>query len=523
VNFSPPLTSLDYSNPRPKVKKRILMIRKPVDANRRRRMLEYRPMNALREQHAMEHREQVQAQWEATGRQLASITGRDPSSLAMFSDNDFRYKNEERFLIDQVLNVLPKRAEGIWDVAARIGDLYAQREKVPLSRFESIRGDGHESNFFASKYYRKRVKQLRAAIEKIRPYDPPRDGLVVVGHGINLDDLQSRAEAAEEEAAVEDTQSVAEPIQESLVRVSISPRRLFFTTAPGATQSRLVHVANEGTTAIYYAWETARDVDLTLGEGANRTPVKRGNEPFDWSASDAFNLARNVQPRTRSEFCFAQRMGSIRPGCAVTFSFVFKSDVPGCFIQRWIMRVTPATKSARPLSVALRGCCEIGRPDLSTFKMSIDDNLHESERNRCVEEVLASIFDRVAQVVATRRHTGEERIDADVLIDDRAPNFEAANLQWGLTYAPGLYASLVTIAGRCWDALASPDSTVSGTSASRRSPQWQRVSSVETGGRINILPQRAQIRLTKELCKDTLIDSVAHFKRDVRGFLGNCA
>jgi hypothetical protein len=33
------------------------MIRKPVDVNRQRRMLEYRPLNGLREQHAMEPRE----------------------------------------------------------------------------------------------------------------------------------------------------------------------------------------------------------------------------------------------------------------------------------------------------------------------------------------------------------------------------------------------------------------------------------------------------------------------------------
>jgi hypothetical protein len=176
-------------------------------------------------------------------------------------------------------------------------------------------------------------------------------------------------------------------------------------------------------------------------------------KPFDWAASDAFNLARNVQPRTRSRFCFAQKTGSIRPGCSATFSFVFKSDVPGCFTQRWLMQVTPAIKSARILSIALRGCCEIGPPDLGTFKLSIDDSLHESERNRCVDEILGSIFDRVAQVVATHRRPGEERIDGDVLVDDRAPNFEAANREWNLTYSPALYGALAAIADRCWDAL----------------------------------------------------------------------
>jgi hypothetical protein len=443
------------------------MIWKPIDINRQRRMLEYRPLNAVREQRAMEYHEQVQRDWEATGCRLAKMTGRDPSALAMFGDDNFRRIAEERFLIDQVLNVLPKKAEGIWDIAPRIGDLYAQRDKVTLSRFETIRNPGlspdagalRSSSFFASKYYRKRVRQLRGAIEKIRPYNSNCEGLIVIGHAINIDNLQSRAEVTEEEAAAEDSQSVPELVQESVVRVSIKPRRLFFTTAPGATQSRFVHVANEGTTAVYYAWEIARDVELALGEGANRTSAKRGRlgnedqEPFDWAASDAFNLARNVQPKTRSEFCFTQKTGSIRPGCSVTFSFVFKSDVPGCFTQRWIMRVTPAIKSARILSVSLRGCCEIGPPNLSTFKLSIDENLHESERNRCVEEILGSIFDRVAQVVATHRQSGEERIDGDVLVDDRAPSFEEANRQWNLTYSPGLYGSLMAIANRCWDAL----------------------------------------------------------------------
>jgi hypothetical protein len=43
---------------------------------------------------------------------------------------------------------------------------------------------------------------------------------------------------------------------------------------------------------------------------------------------------------------------------------------------------------------------------------------------------------------------GEERIDGDVLVDDRAPAFDTANGRRGLAYSPGLYASLRAVAER---------------------------------------------------------------------------
>jgi hypothetical protein len=70
-----------------------------------------------------------------------------------------------------------------------------------------------------------------------------------------------------------------------------------------------------------------------------------------------------------------------------------------------------------------------------------------------VNEILGSVLERVLQVCALRRRRGEDRIDGDVLVDDRAPSFDAANRQWGLVYSPGLYASLFAVAESCWDAL----------------------------------------------------------------------
>jgi hypothetical protein len=79
--------------------------------------------------------------------------------------------------------------------------------------------------------------------------------------------------------------------------------------------------------------------------------------------------------------------------------------------------------------------------------------LRESERTRCVNEILGAVLDRVHQVCALRRRRGEDCIDGDLLVDDRAPAFDAANRRWGLVYSPGLYTSLLAVAESCWEAL----------------------------------------------------------------------
>jgi hypothetical protein len=235
----------------------------------------------------------------------------------------------------------------------------------------------------------------------------------------------------------------------------MNPHRLVFRTTLGATKARSVSVRNTGTAAVYFHWEIAREVELMLGHGANRASIQgEGHDPFDWYSSETFSVPRNLQSKTRSEFCFTQFTGSIRPGCAVTFNFAFKSDVPGCFTQRWIMRTTPTLSDPKtPLSVSLRGCCEVNPPDLSSFKTSIEGSLHESERTRCINEILGAVVDRVEQICDLHRRRGEDRIDGEVLVDDRAPTFDAANRQWNLIYSPALYAALRGIAEECWDAL----------------------------------------------------------------------
>jgi hypothetical protein len=117
------------------------------------------------------------------------------------------------------------------------------------------------------------------------------------------------------------------------------------------------------------------------------------------------------------------------------------------------MRIIPSVKSERSVVLALRGCCEVEPPNLTSFKQSINNSLHESERTRCIEEILGAVFERVSRVCALRHRPGEDRIEGDVLVDDRAPVFEEANKKWSLKYSPGLYASLMVVAEQCWDAL----------------------------------------------------------------------
>jgi hypothetical protein len=380
----------------------------------------------------------------------------------MFGDDTFRRINEERFLIYQVMTALPKRDLGPWVPPARIGDLSAQPEKISVSRFETIRNPdapatssgAAASRFFASKYYRKRLRQFKGPIERIRPFDPMGDGLLVVGRSLDLHSLEAADDISDEHEEDESHDHVADPEVKSVVKVSMRPRRLFFTTTPGIPASSAIVVVNEGTVAVYFQWVIADEVELTVGSGSNRSGVRR--ETFDWASSEAFNLARNCRTKTRSEFCFTQRVGSIKPGCSTVFNFSFKSDVPGCFTQRWTMQVTPSIPHQRPFGVALRGCCEISPPSLGACKASIDASLAESERTRCVEEILASVLDRVAKVCEMRTRQGDGHVEADLLVDDRAPLFEAANREWSLRYSPALYAAFVEIARQLWDVLGVP-------------------------------------------------------------------
>jgi hypothetical protein len=90
---------------------------------------------------------------------------------------------------------------------------------------------------------------------------------------------------------------------------------------------------------------------------------------------------------------------------------------------------------------------------LSGFKQSIDDSLHESERTRCLDEILLAVLDRVDRVCALRKEIAGDNIEGDTLVDDRAPVFESVNKKWGLKYSPGLFDALEKIAERCWDSL----------------------------------------------------------------------
>jgi capsid portal protein len=153
-------------------------------------MIDFRPLETTREDRAMEYHEKVQKQWEATGRRLAEIVGRDPSTLSMFSDDTTRTISEERTIIDQVLNAMRTKDMGRWSTNPRIGDLYAQPEKPRLTNFETIRNPDSVTNapgerptdFLRSKYFRKRVKELRSYIEKIRPFNVESDGQIGRAH-----------------------------------------------------------------------------------------------------------------------------------------------------------------------------------------------------------------------------------------------------------------------------------------------------------------------------------------------------
>ncbi|KAH0793350.1 MYCBP-associated protein-like [Histomonas meleagridis] len=436
------------------------------DPNRQRRLQEYKPFEATREERAMKYHEKVQKHWKEQAQRLAELTNRDPSTLSMFSDEKFRRVNEERALISQVVNILSTKDSGVWKPIPRIGDLFAQPEKPHPVTYEAI-GDptimedvpgSRPTDFFKSKYYKKRVKQLKSFLGKIKPHNPDFNGLIVVGQPIDLSQFENvnppedeHEEIPEEEITTENEESI-----QSVVRLSINKNRLFFTTEPGIAKSMFVDVKNTGTTAVYYKWEKAKDVTLLLGSGSSRVPIRKPVEDidnFNWRDSESFIVAKGLKDPSPSEFSFVQRSGSILPGNSKRFEFAFKSNIAGCFTEKWIMRTTPTAETDLPLTVSLHGRCDVSAPNLSEFRATIDKSLHESERNRCVEEIISCIFDRIEKVVKGNSKTNEEQIDGDVLVDDRAPAFEEANSKWNLKYTPSLYESLFDLTERCFDIL----------------------------------------------------------------------
>jgi hypothetical protein len=318
--------------------------------------------SSSKDERAMGFHQRVENGWEFQADRLSRLTGRDPRHLTMFGDDAFRQVNEERSLIFRVTNTLPIQNLGIWTPPSQIGDLYAQREHPPLADFETIRNplSPVSARFLRSDYYKKRARELRPSIEKIRSFEPHAAGLIIIGRP-PFPEIAPAETFPEGPSPTVRADGVA-----SIAKLSMRPHRILFRTSPGVAQSRSVRGVNEGTTAVYYRWEVAPDIEITA-------------DARDAQSTTPFNVR---QKEARSEFCFSERNGSIRPGCSLVFELAFKSLVPGCFAQRWIMRTTPHAGSDSGLSVALRGCCAVDFPNLDRFKESIDASLHESERSR---------------------------------------------------------------------------------------------------------------------------------------------
>jgi hypothetical protein len=90
------------------------------DVDRQRRLLAYRPLDSTREERAMKYHKRIQREWAATGRHLSDVTGRDPSTLSMFSDDSARTVSEERSLVDHAANGMCKEDLGVWRTIPRI-------------------------------------------------------------------------------------------------------------------------------------------------------------------------------------------------------------------------------------------------------------------------------------------------------------------------------------------------------------------------------------------------------------------
>jgi hypothetical protein len=105
----------------------------------------------------------------------------------------------------------------------------------------------------------------------------------------------------------------------------------------------------------------------------------------------------------------------------------------------------------RPITVSLRGSCEVEPPKLGSVRSAVNASLHESGRARCIADLLGGALGRVMETVQRKKAPGN--IEGESLLDGRAPAFEQVNEKWGLKWAPGLFAALNEIVEAAWESL----------------------------------------------------------------------
>ncbi|EDO31470.1 predicted protein [Nematostella vectensis] len=248
----------------------------------------------------------------------------------------------------------------------------------------------------ASGFLQERKEQLNSVMNEIDPHQPYMDELEVVG-GRELPHQSKHAMSTvpeEEEPMAEQSPHLRDPLASyadvipqpifgpsltidgqtaqwtgsstnGLGRVGVASR-VTFEANTGERVVSLLHICNDGTTAIYFSWK--------------RVPK-------------ANTLGTKLAGRTQ-RFYFDTNSGVILPGETLKFPFIFKSLNAGIFSENWELLTEPVLCGGGAIRVCLRGIA-IEEDVYADARREIEKELAHREAIEAAARILQEILDGV--------------------------------------------------------------------------------------------------------------------------------
>ncbi|PAA71094.1 hypothetical protein BOX15_Mlig027551g1 [Macrostomum lignano] len=245
-------------------------------------------------------------------------------------------------------------------------------------------------------YLLARTAQLADVINELEPHRPDFRQLVVVGRGevgeaevgrqigVDRDQLRPTSAVAPSVQGPANVKSPGQPEQKHRVtgpsmlfggqparwlgdphRYRGSPgieARVFLDSMVGQPTSQYLEFENDGTTVLFYRW---RRLEQANPFGLVKPPVRR--------------------------FYFDTSGGALLPGELMHFPFIFKSNQPGLFTERWRLDTTPSLLGGADLTVTLRGV-SLETDGNVEVRAELDNSLAHRRAVRLVDDILKELL-----------------------------------------------------------------------------------------------------------------------------------
>ncbi|CAF1052169.1 unnamed protein product [Adineta ricciae] len=272
----------------------------------------------------------------------------------------------------------------------------------------------YRRDWFNSEYLDRRFKQLNPLMEEILPHKPDLASLEVIGYNTSrrrnqqksdvevhihsktneeedemktTDNIQIDDDDKENENYSEALNDIPDVVDMPIMGPALKIDSFVFQQMPNVNENeeldfiyeirvqfesqikesviRVVDIKNVGSTVFYYEWQQ-----------------KPYTKPFDIVNS-------KVQ-----RFYFDNRTSSILPNENLKLSFVFKSNEPGIFTERWQLLTRPVLCGGRPIIFTLRGVTTEEDVHRQT-RLEIEQMLFHKEAESIVRKIVENILDNV--------------------------------------------------------------------------------------------------------------------------------